>query len=446
MDPTTLSIPETTQLISSLSYDISPFSHSAGIPRKERSLFRGDREVRKLLDALAFFLHTRPNRGDRFAMTLTVVQDEIVATVAANTTDDIPHSDSSSPQVILNTVWRHMLACSGTTPKSTEHTEFATYVFETHLPLLRSRLSKWRVCYETYRRRSSRLRESNSPSATVTSYLDNVDKIFSATVAFSESSEPLSNQSVGEFMTHIRLCHNVSRQSAKLSNGDRKLLTSFQRISGKSIIKKRYIDIIRFGEKLASPLIHIDRVLSFCTNPKYQDFLTKRFRIHILPNPPPRCVDIPARLENWTTAEVAVFLHRSYKTIPCSDPEFVADAIDHLSGVVVDNIGKTQISRPHGEFLLVQHHHNEARGEPMMETYIAMSKPCCLQCGVFLDAYNEAIPSGPLFFIRSRDLHVQPSILPSIDVAIDASIMETMSFRLNLLIGFTIEAYMGEKR
>ncbi|KAK7682100.1 hypothetical protein QCA50_014686 [Cerrena zonata] len=141
MDPTTLSIPETPQLLNSLSYNISPFSHLANIPRQERSLYRGDPVVRKLLDALVFFLHTCPNRGDRFAMTLTVVQDEIVATVAANTPDDIALSDPSSPQVILNTVWRHMLACSGMTPKPVEHTEFATYVLETHLPLLPSYIS-----------------------------------------------------------------------------------------------------------------------------------------------------------------------------------------------------------------------------------------------------------------------------------------------------------------
>ncbi|KAK7682083.1 hypothetical protein QCA50_014669 [Cerrena zonata] len=84
MDPAALSIPETLHFLSSLSYDISSFSHRAGIPRAERR-FRGDPVVRKLLDALVFFLHTHPNRGDRFAMTLTIVQDEIVATVAANT-------------------------------------------------------------------------------------------------------------------------------------------------------------------------------------------------------------------------------------------------------------------------------------------------------------------------------------------------------------------------
>lgn len=143
-----------------------------------------------------------------------------------------------------------------------------------------------------------------------------------------------------------------------------------------------------------------------------------------------------------------MFLHRSYKIIQWSgrNLEFVVNAIDHLSGVVVDNIGKTKISRPHCEFLLVQHHHNEVRGEPIMETYIAMSKPCCLQCGVFLDAYNQTIPNGPLFFIRGRDLYIHPSILPSIDVAIDASIMEVMTLRLSLLIGFTLDAYMSDKR
>ncbi|KAK7682101.1 hypothetical protein QCA50_014687 [Cerrena zonata] len=352
MDPATLSIPETLQLISALSYDFSPFSQRAGIPRQERSLFRGDRLVRKLLDALVFFLHTRPNRGDRFAMTLTIVQDGIVATVAANTPDDIPHSDSSSPQVILGTVWKHMLACSGITPRPTENTQFTTYVLETHLPLLRSRLSKWRVCYESLRRYSSSFRQSGSLSAALMNYLDSIDKIFCATVAFSESAEPLSNQSVGEFMTHVQLCNNLSKQSATLTGNDRMKLSSLQGLSGKGTDTKRYIDIIRFGEKLASPIIHINRVLRFCIDPKYQDFLTKTFGICILPNAPIRSVDMPTRLESWTKAEVAVFLRCGYKTIGWSGRcrETIADAIDHLSGVAMENIGKTRISRPHEQF------------------------------------------------------------------------------------------------
>lgn len=232
MDPATLSIPETLELISALSYDFSPFSHLAGIPRTERR-FKGDPVVRKLLDALVFFLHTRPNRGDRFAMTLTIVHGEIVATIAANTPDDIPHSDPSSPQVILGTVWKHMLACSGITPKPTENTQFTTYVLETHLPLLRSRLSKWRGCYESLRRYSSSFRQSDSLSAALLNYLDSIDKIFCATLAFSESAEPLSNQSVGEFMTHVQLCNNLSKQLAKLSDNDRMKLSSLQGLSGK---------------------------------------------------------------------------------------------------------------------------------------------------------------------------------------------------------------------
>ncbi|KAK7682097.1 hypothetical protein QCA50_014683 [Cerrena zonata] len=446
MDPTTLSIPETLRLLSALSYDISSSSRLAGIPKAEKR-FNGDRLVRKLLDALAFFLHTRPNRGDHFAMTLTIVHGEIVATVAANTPDDIPHTGPSSPQVILHTVWKHMLAYSGTTPKRTENTEFTTYVLETHLPLLRSRLSKWRVCYESFRQRCSRYRQRDSLSVALVNYLDDADKIFCATLAFSESAEPLSNQTIGEFMTHIRLSNNLSRQLAKLSDNDREILSGLQRLSGKATITKRYLDVIRFGEKLASPIIHINRVLQFCTDPKYQDFLTKTFGIRILPNAPIRSIDMPTRLESWTKAEVAVFLHRSYKTIGWSgrSRETIADTIDHLSGIVMDNIGSSRISGPHCECLLMQHHHKEAQGELIMETYIAMSKPCCLQCGIFLDAYNQVVTNGPLFFIRGRDLHIRPSVVPSIDVALDASIVEKMTKRLDLLIGYTLHAYMGNK-
>lgn len=62
---------------------------------------------------------------------------------------------------------------------------------------------------------------------------------------------------------------------------------------------------------------------------------------------------MPTRLESWTKAEVAVFLRCGYKTIGWSGRcrETIADAIDHLSGVAMENIGKTRISRPHGEFL-----------------------------------------------------------------------------------------------
>lgn len=234
MDPAALSIPETLQFLSSLSYDVSSFSHRAGIPRAERR-FRGDPVVRKLLDALVFFLHTRPNRGDRFAMTLTIVQDEIVATIAANTPDDIPHTDPSSPQVILNTIWKHMAVYSGTADKPTENTQLITYILQTHLPLLCSRLSKWRRCYETYRDKLAWFRRSNLLSAALTDYLDDIDKIFCATVAFSESTETLSSESISEFASHIRLCKNLSKQLAKLSGDDRRLLSAAQSACGKGI-------------------------------------------------------------------------------------------------------------------------------------------------------------------------------------------------------------------
>ncbi|KAK7682103.1 hypothetical protein QCA50_014689 [Cerrena zonata] len=441
MDPTTLSIPETLQFLSSLSYDISSFSHRAGIPRAERR-FKGDSVVRRLLDALVFFLHTHPNRGDRFAMTLTIVQDEIVATVAANTPGDVPHTDPSSPQVILNTIWKHMAVYSGTADKPTENTQLITYILETHLPLLRSRLSKWRRCYEAYRHEFVWVRRENLLSVALTNYLDDIDTIFCATVAFSESNETPSPESISQFASHIRLCKNLSKQLAKLSDNDRKLLSTTQSACGRGIGTTRYINIIRFGEKLAAPLIHIDRVLYFCRTAKYQDSLTKPFRIRIVPQPPR--IDMPTLPNNWTKAEAVAFIRQSYMTIdwPCADPEAVTSAIDHLSGVAMENIGKSRISGPHCECLLVQHHHNEAQGNPIMATYIGLSKPCCLQCGIFLDVYNEIVPNGPLFFIRGRDSHVYPCIVPSIDTAIDASIADKTRTTLTKLICYTVHAYM----
>ncbi|KAK7689587.1 hypothetical protein QCA50_007379 [Cerrena zonata] len=442
MAPTTLSVPEIIQLVSALSYDVSPFRHFAGIPLYEKR-FKGDPVVRKLLDALAFFLHTRPHRGDHFAITLSIVQAEIVATVAANTPDNITHSDPSSPRVILDTIWRHMVACSGTAEKPRENMQLATYVLETHLPLLRSRLSKWRMCYESYRDRISRFRQSGSLSAAVMDYIDGVDKIFCATVAFSESTETLSSRNISEFATQIQLCKNLSKQSTKLDATDRKLLSALQKLSGKGAGTTRYLDIIQFGEKLAAPLIHIDRVLYFCRTPKYQDSLTKPFRIRI-PSNPPTPVDVPTRFDTLTKAEIAAFLRSSYMTIkwPYDDPETVTDAIEHFTGIAVDNVGKSRISGAHCECLLMQHHHSEAHGEPIMATYIGLSKPCCLQCGIFLDSYNLAVPNGPLFFVRGRNNHACPSVVPSIDAELDASIVKNMRARLIMLIAYIVDAYI----
>lgn len=201
----------------------------------------------------------------------------------------------------------------------------------------------------------------------------------------------------------------------------------------------RYIDAVQFGEKLAGPLIHINAILRFCTNPKYQDSLTKTFRIRIVPNPP-ASIDMPTQFDNWTKTEVAAFLHRSYMSIwPYGDPE---GAIDHLSGIIMDNIGKSRISGPHCECLLMQHHHSEAGGEPIMASYIGASKPSCLQCGLFLDAYNETVPNGPLFFIRSRANHTYPSVVPFIDAVMDASIVEKMRVKLNKLIATIVDVQM----
>lgn len=233
MDPTTLSIPEMLQLISALSYDISPFSHRVGIPQQERR-FKGDPVIRRLLDALVFFLHIRPQRSDHFAMTLSIVQDEIVATVAANTPDDIQvaHSDPSSPHVILNTIWKYMLMCSGTAPTSKENTQLATYLLESYLPLLRFRLSKWRVCYEAF---LQSYRKSRSLPETVMNYFDDVDKILSASIVLSDLTEGLSADNISDFMAHTPLCKNLSKHVAKFKANERKLLSLARSLAGRGV-------------------------------------------------------------------------------------------------------------------------------------------------------------------------------------------------------------------
>lgn len=204
------------------------------------------------------------------------------------------------------------------------------------------------------------------------------------------------------------------------------------------------IDAIRYGAKLASLLTHVHTILRFCTNPKYQDYFKATFRVRTVPNP--SIVSSPTGINGWQKAELAAFLRSvCLERTLRNRPETVDEAIDRLSGIAVDNLEKSPvyISGPHCECLLVQHYHQEARGEPVMATYIATSSLSCLQCGLFLDAYNQTVPNGPLFFIRGRDKSdICSYVVPPIDAATDPPIAEKMRVRLNDLIGKVIYTSM----
>ncbi|KAK7682102.1 hypothetical protein QCA50_014688 [Cerrena zonata] len=397
-------------------------------------------QIHKLLDALIWFV-----RSDKwvFALTLTDKAEEVVATIAANEPRHLAassHSEGKSPREILQNIWTHMVACSGTEPKTAEHNQLAIYLLQTHLPALRARLDKHSARYKAYHQMYLNQQETMQWSDAAHTYLTTINKLFSATKAFCDTE--LTNETTTTFLEIREMCHNLSTQGAALTNHD---LDAIARVDTLVVAAledpskaSKTFSIPRYGNKLASSFIHIRAITKFCANPEYKELFNKPFRVH-------ECVDtttskVPPLPADWKQADrIANAIKEVYMRIAAKNggptAETRADRIAKLSRTAAKKLatsGKKAISGPHCECLLIRYHHKEK--SKIMANYIAISKLSCLQCGIFLDAYNRSVKNGPVYFIRGRHNHVYPSVVLSIDSDTDDSITKEMRAVLDLVI------------
>lgn len=200
-------------------------------------------------------------------------------------------------------------------------------------------------------------------------------------------------------------------------------------------------NLSRYGNKLPSPLIQIETILEFCISSTYQYLFEKSFKVHACPCPSkPTSSSLP---DDWKTEDkFKTFINEIYQNTAWDDSAETSEAlINDLSATAVKKISLTSTARPHCECLLIQHHYTT--GTTIMESYIAISKLSCLQCGIFLDAYNENF-SEQQFFIRGRHNNIYPCIVPSIgdgkkDVTIGKGMKASLTRVINRFIHGLVE-------
>ena len=137
---------------------------------------------------------------------------------------------------------------------------------------------------------------------------------------------------------------------------------------------------------------------------------------------PSKLLDVTAV---WLTdSAVADFIRAGY--LPDSFTGFRKEYVEKATAMLARTIFRNlrsgnyrSICTPHPECVLIQHHHNNSHFLPL--PYIGDNHPLCLQCEIFLHAYNKhACTTGrTVFSARERDGHLIPYFLPTVDGADD---------------------------
>lgn len=214
-----LNIPQTVQLLSYFSDDISPF-YTPPAPRLPWQKDPLDPLIPKLLDALLFFLQTDAENRKISAVTLAVNNKEAILTLASNVTQqDADSSDTSSSQVILGTIWKYMVAYTTSRVRDSReqsqqaYKQLVTYLLRTHFPLI---LRHFNERCEQYQRFSQTFQQPDVVLMTngkLKNYLQTVDIIHTATEKF--CSVLLDQESIMKFLEV--LSDHTAFQAAKPS-------------------------------------------------------------------------------------------------------------------------------------------------------------------------------------------------------------------------------------
>ncbi|KAK7683672.1 hypothetical protein QCA50_013048 [Cerrena zonata] len=193
-------------------------------------------------------------------------------------------------------------------------------------------------------------------------------------------------------------------------------------------------NIVRYAEQLCTPLTHISTILRLCAYPKY---LGLHLRTQIISNPLPSA-DPQTIPEPRYDEEVVFDFIRSAspeKLIHPHSPAVYAEGTSSLVREVLQNLheGKQRpISGPHSTCLLIQHHLNNPHSPSYL--YIAIAKPSCFRCAIYLDAYNSCARrfGHKLLSTKARDSQVYPCLLPpSNNPEADAFIVDHMKNVIN---------------
>lgn len=144
----------------------------------------------------------------------------------------------------------------------------------------------------------------------------------------------------------------------------------------------KHFDIVRYTEKLSAPALHISRLLKIAQNRKFKEI----FKL------PTNVLEVKTRhtpvkpLNPPSHRDIRLFLAHCYGSPGSEDEDIVAEVIDNKSANVlraIESCSTLDIDPPHCECTLVCHHLSQ-QSTPF--PYIAVSKPSCLTCVLYIAA------------------------------------------------------------
>lgn len=471
-----LNVPQTVQLLSVLTRDVSSYCVPDAIIPGRREPHDGKfPEFRKLLNALAFFLRVTPKGGKVFAITMTIGSHEAVAALSANTIEDVNSSDNSSPKIILGAIWDHLvqlatdMETSGEPVTSDEkQNRFATYLISTHSQLLEHRLRKRSKAYEKFRRAFMELRDAPGvPLGSVNDYLEKVHMIYTTTQKYVEelkkrkgsALEQVVSLFVNTILTSVEdLGTPTAFEASEISR-----IREVAQIKGKSapsllamvaltLPEEFNLDIVRYVDKLCAPFFHLTSFVECVEDTTFRTHFKPKLRIQIVE--PASSLDTEPIPPAYHHSEVIRnYIREAYQSSRHKQNldavNTVIDSMANEGAICLREGSAFAITAPHCECSLIQHHHNNPGDSYDKPIYIGVSKLSCFQCGIFLDAYNAFAKDPerylPTFSIAGRHNHVYPSRVPIITSA-DTFIATDMKQTIRHVIEVIVNKKVSDSR
>ncbi|KAG6908974.1 hypothetical protein DXG01_002582 [Tephrocybe rancida] len=369
--------------------------------------------IASFLDALVAFFPVNQGSGRVFAMTLTLACDQVTATVATHRLTPFQSTVSHpSPEEILHKVWSHVpVLCQST---NTHHVdELTQYLLKIRVYAIQETFQQG---IDNYEKILSILSARAEHSPALETLIKTSKGFLGAVKSFCD------NRDASYFA--LKLPHILRRfkmQLRRLLKGDLKLL---------NMASLPCFTIPIFLDKLYTPMERIAVIMSTLKSPTFQHSSTLPFQVTYINNMS------PSTCPNSTFSEsyIAAFYRDNYSPAQYEEQDIIKAIDNQVSNtLLVFKTAPIMILQPHSESLLIRHHHLSKSSEAPFP-YIAVSRPSCIHCRLYIKAYNIYGNKFPPFSIhgRLRDVNfpqkprVGSYVFPDITEELDALIVKQL--------------------
>ncbi|KAJ3511366.1 hypothetical protein NLJ89_g4140 [Agrocybe chaxingu] len=463
MAETIITAPIATAMLSTLSSNPRAYAQ-ARLPLRESPSPNSDPDMQKLaklLDAIASFLPTKPKAGLVYAMTLRISATSSHITIAGNNADHFKaDAEGRHPEATINTIWSKMRSICTSEGDERKHRieDLLIFLFKTHMDKMRARYQKGdEICRIFFNVLDTSNAWNNLPEGTI-KLLENAQKIYSASTKFFALSDDVETYMAAFHQSLIRsqreytskkddltLAHSAMYEKLAEEQFDATMGAVGSTSNEQRRRPRERFSLDRYMGKLVSPAVHALSLLSVAGGSLFR-------RVQHLP----LFVTVihPARSSSFKIpfpdqATIRSFLEDAYGDEDVSEEIDVRTLVidERLLAIGPELTGHKQLNGPHCECFLINHHHTL---QDVPYPYIGVSKLSCLQCGLYIEAYQAYVKqqtsSLPLFRTRGCRADVIPYLLPSASTAMDTFIEEHIISAVKQVVGVILRSDAAEKR